>query len=118
MVLIFGCRHPDRDLLYKEELKQLQSSLPALEIVHAFSRLGDQKVYVQDRVAERQDELVSMLLEEDAAFYICGSATMAREVGKKVSEGVKEARMYDEDGFNTWRKERKRAKRWQEDVWG
>lgn len=119
MILIFGCRHPDQDLLYKGELEQLQSTLPALDIVHAFSRLGaDKKVYVQDRVAERQDELVSLLLEEDAAFYICGSAAMAREVGSRIGEGVKTARMFDEDGFNKWRRERKRAKRWQEDVWG
>lgn len=119
MILIFGCRDPDQDLLYKDEWRQLQPGLPALEIVYAFSRLGGQKkVYVQDRVAERQDELVSMLLEEDAALYICGSATMAREVGGRIGEGVKTSRMYDDDGFDKWRRERKRAKRWQEDVWG
>lgn len=119
MILIFGCRHPDQDLLYKEDLEQLQSSLPGLEIVYAFSRVeGQKKVYVQDRVAERQDDLVDMLLKEDAALYLCGSAAMAREVGKRLGEGVKEARSYDDDRLNNWRKERKRLKRWQEDVWG
>ncbi|KAK5058542.1 hypothetical protein LTR84_010805 [Exophiala bonariae] len=119
MVLIFGCRHPDQDLLYREELENIQSTLPMLEIVYAFSRLeGQNKVYVQDRVAERQDDLISMLLEDDAALYICGSATMAREVRSSLGEGVKRARLCDENGWNSWRKERRRAKRWQEDVWG
>lgn len=119
MVLIFGCRHPDQDLLYREELEQMQSTLPELEIVYAFSRLeGQSKVYVQDRVTERQNELVSMLLEDDAALYICGSAAMAREVRCSLGDGVKRARSYDESGWNNWRKDRKRAKRWQEDVWG
>lgn len=44
-LLIFGCRHPDVDLLYRYELEQLQSEplllLPGLEIVYAFSRLEE-----------------------------------------------------------------------------
>lgn len=129
-LLIFGCRHPDVDLLYRDELEQVQSEpllLPGLEIVYAFSRLeegaavsggGVKSRHVQDCVAERQDDLVDMLLEQDAALYICGSAAMAREVASRVGQGVKEARGFDDDGWNAWRKERKRAKRWQEDVWG
>lgn len=119
MILIFGCRHPDQDFLYKEELERLQSDLPGLEVVSAFSRLeGQKKVYVQDRVSERRNDLTSMLLGEDAALYICGSAAMAREVGNRVGEGIKAARAYDDDGLYKWRRERKRVKRWQEDVWG
>ncbi|KIW50639.1 hypothetical protein PV05_09429 [Exophiala xenobiotica] len=120
MILFFGCRHPDNDLLYKEELQQLQAALAdKLDIVYAFSRVeGAKKTYVQDRVDERTDSLVGLLLEEDAGLYICGSAVMAREVGNRVGEAVKKARDYDDDGLKKWREERKRAKRWQEDVWG
>ncbi|KAK7899728.1 hypothetical protein LTR67_003473 [Exophiala xenobiotica] len=121
-VLFFGCRHPDKDLLYKEELQQLQAALAdKLDIVYAFSRVegvGVKKTYVQDRVDERRDSLIDLLLEEDAALYICGSAVMAREVGNRVGDAVKKARDYDDDGLKRWREERKRAKRWQEDVWG
>ncbi|KAK5265710.1 hypothetical protein LTR99_008848 [Exophiala xenobiotica] len=122
MVLFFGCRHPEKDLLYKEELQQLQAALAdKLDIVYAFSRVGGEgakKKYVQDRVDERRDSLVGFLLEEDAALYICGSAVMAREVGNRVGDAVKNARGYDDDDLKKWREERKRAKRWQEDVWG
>lgn len=119
-MLFFGCRHPDKDLLYKEELGQMQTALgDKLDIVYAFSRVeGADKTYVQDRVDERRDDVVSLLLEEDAGLYICGSAAMAREVGRRVGEAVKQAKSYDDEGLKKWREERKRAKRWQEDVWG
>ncbi|KAI1617012.1 NADPH-ferrihemo protein reductase [Exophiala viscosa] len=119
-ILFFGCRHPNIDLLYKEELQQLQAALGnKLDIVYAFSRVdGAKKTYVQDRVEERQDDIVDLLLEEDAALYLCGSAAMAREVGSRVGEALKKAKLYDEEGLKKWREERKRAKRWQEDVWG
>ncbi|KAK4936413.1 hypothetical protein LTR10_022687 [Elasticomyces elasticus] len=120
IILFFGCRHPDNDLLYKEELEQLQGTLgDKLDIVYAFSRVdGAKKMYVQDRVEERQGEVVDLLLEEDAGLYICGSAAMAREVGGQIGEAVKKAKGYDDEGLKKWREERKRAKRWQEDVWG
>jgi NADPH-ferrihemoprotein reductase len=118
-ILIFGCRHPNQDLLYKDELEAFQSTIPRLEIVYAFSRLeSHKKIYVQDRVDERRDDLVGLLLEENAGLYLCGSAAMAREVGSRIGQGVSRARGYDEEGLNNWRKERKRVKKWQEDVWG
>ncbi|KIW39782.1 uncharacterized protein PV06_08367 [Exophiala oligosperma] len=119
-ILFFGCRHPDQDLLYKDELSQLQSSPHArLEIVHAFSRVeGQPKTYVQDRVEERCNELVKLLLEEGAALYICGSAAMAREVGNRIGDGIKRAKDCDEEGLKKWRGEQKRSRKWQEDVWG
>ena len=121
IILFFGCRHPDLDLLYKDELLELQNTTlkDHLEIVYAFSRVeGEKKVYVQDRVDERKDELVELLLQEDAGLYLCGSATMAREVGERVTEAVRVEKGMDEDALKRWREERKRAKRWQEDVWG
>ncbi|RYP91140.1 hypothetical protein DL770_002736 [Monosporascus sp. CRB-9-2] len=51
MLLIFGCRRPDEDYIYHEELEQAAQSLEGrLRIVSAFSRMdGTPKVYVQDR---------------------------------------------------------------------
>jgi len=46
----------------------------------AFSRDGDQKVYVQDRLIEKAVE-VYQWLEQGAHFYICGDMkNMARNV--------------------------------------
>jgi NADPH-ferrihemoprotein reductase len=58
-----------------------------LRIVTAFSRVNRaKKVYVQDRVQEMDEAL--RLLSEGAKFYICGHASIAREVGKRVGEAM------------------------------
>ncbi|KAH7132467.1 cytochrome P450 reductase 2 [Dendryphion nanum] len=104
MMLFFGCRSADSDFIYRDELAKLQESLgEKLEIVTAFSRDGDRKVYVQDRVEEYGAQVLG-LLEQGASLYVCGKASMAREVDRKVEE----ARA---------RGVRKRGK-WRADVWG
>lgn len=132
ILLFFGCRHPDLDLLYKDELGELQqnSALKGyLEIVYAFSRYQQEtnheaehqgqkkRTYVQDKIARRSTDVVSLLIHEDAALYICGSASMARDVGTQVAEALKRERGMDDAALRRWRDERKRVKRWQEDVW-
>ena len=118
MVLFFGCRHPDEDYLYKEELENMvQAFQGKLQIITAFSRQGPRKVYVQDRIEELTDE-VTNLLQSDASFYVCGSAAMAREVAKRVGEAMKTANGWDDARLKVWSERAKRTNRWQEDVWG
>ena len=57
-----------------------------LKIVNAFSRMqGQEKVYVQDRVDEQGAEVLQLLNEGRASFYICGRTSMSKEVGKRVA---------------------------------
>lgn len=56
------------------------------EIVLAFSREGNQKVYVQHRLKERAKE-INELLAQKAYFYVCGdAANMAREVNTVLAQ--------------------------------
>lgn len=84
----FGCRHPE-DFIYHAEIEEMERALDGrLRIVTAFSRINRaKKVYVQDRVQEMDAEALR-LLSEGAKFYICGHASMAREVRKRVGEAV------------------------------
>ncbi|KFZ02877.1 hypothetical protein V502_11426 [Pseudogymnoascus sp. VKM F-4520 (FW-2644)] len=82
-LLFFGCRSSD-DYLYQDELTEVQGSNKNVEIVTAFSRSSEKKCYVQDRVQERDEEVAKLLLEENAYFYICGSAAMARDVAVRL----------------------------------
>jgi len=119
--LFFGCRSPE-DLLYGDELRELQNSNKSMEFVTAFSRteksMRGGKMYVQDRLEERCEEVVRLLMEENAYFFICGSASMARDVADRLGECVRNILGWNEDKLRLWSEAMRKGKRWQEDVWG
>ena len=53
-MLFFGCRHPDQDYLYADELKAFAAD-GITELYTAFSRAEGPKTYVQNLVAAQQD---------------------------------------------------------------
>lgn len=119
MLLFFGCRNESEDYIYKDELAELQAVLSEeLRIITAFSRQSEKKVYVQNRVQEESEELVALLTEGNANLYICGSASMAREVGQRVNAVMKEKKAWSDEEVKAWAEMRKRSNKWQEDVWG
>ncbi|KAH6884161.1 hypothetical protein B0T10DRAFT_410442 [Thelonectria olida] len=118
MILFFGCQN-EVDNLYKEELGELIAGPLAgkLEVVTAFSRANKKKVYVQDMVQKRRQDIVRLLKDEDAAFYICGAATMAKGVSQVLTEATMEINGWPESRANDWMVGRKKDNRWFEDVW-
>ena len=79
-LLFFGCRHPEQDFIYAGELRDFAERGVA-RLYPCFSRVPDRaRVYVQDEVLGRTDE-VWTLLEAGAVVYVCGDATrMAPDV--------------------------------------
>jgi NADPH-ferrihemoprotein reductase len=116
-LLFFGCRSPE-DLLYNDELKELQESDKNVEIVTAFSRATQKKCYVQDRVEEKDEEVIRLLLEGNAYLYICGSAAMARDVAARLGACLMKRRGWSETELREWSEGMRKTHRWQEDVWG
>src|SRR5204863_208360 len=53
-MLFFGCRHPDQDFLYADELKALAAS-GITELFTAFSRADGPKTYVQHLLAAQKE---------------------------------------------------------------
>merc|ERR1712137_18136 len=89
--LFFGCRHPDRDYLYREELEQFVERGVLQLLVTAFSRATEDVVYVQHRLLEERARVASLLLEEGANVYICGDAKgMAKDVTATITQIVQE----------------------------
>lgn len=81
-LLVFGCRHPQHDQLYADELRGYDRA-GIVRLAGAYSRLPDEpRMYVQDRLAQLGDE-VDSLLAGGAVVYVCGASTM--------SEGVRDA---------------------------
>jgi cytochrome P450/NADPH-cytochrome P450 reductase len=69
-MLFFGCRHPEQDYLYADELKAFAAE-SITELHTAFSRAGTPKTYVQHLIAAQQERVWS-LIEQGAIIYVCG----------------------------------------------
>jgi len=83
VILFFGCRHPDKDYIYKEELETYHKEGSITQLIVAFSRAQENKVYVQHKISEKDtaDKIWNLLQNEGANFYVCGDARlMARDV--------------------------------------
>jgi cytochrome P450/NADPH-cytochrome P450 reductase len=115
-LLFFGCRHPDQDFLYADELKSFAAD--GITALHsAFSRGDGPKTYVQHLVAAQKDKVWS-LIEQGAITYVCGD-------GGKMEPDVKAALMAihrertggDETAAARWIDDMGMRNRYVLDVW-
>jgi cytochrome P450/NADPH-cytochrome P450 reductase len=81
-MLFFGCRHPEQDFIYADELRSFAAE-GITELHTAFSRAEGPKTYVQHLVAA-QGERIWSLLGQGAIVYVCGD-------GGKMEPDVKAA---------------------------
>jgi cytochrome P450/NADPH-cytochrome P450 reductase len=72
-MLFFGCRHPEQDYLYANELKGFATD-GITELHAAFSRGDGPKTYVQNLIAAEKDR-VWALIERGAIVYVCGDGS-------------------------------------------
>lgn len=82
-LLFFGCRDPEQDDLYADQLAEWEA-LGAADVRRAYSRAMDRSHgcrYVQDRLY-RDREDVWALWEKGAKIFVCGG----REVGRVVED--------------------------------
>jgi cytochrome P450/NADPH-cytochrome P450 reductase len=116
--LFFGCRRPDHDYLYRDELEgHLETG--ALSALHvAFSREeGRPKVYVQDRIREQARALWDAL-SGTGHVYICGDAKhMAPDVARAFVEVIRAEGGMTEAGAEARLEALKADGRYLQDVW-
>ena len=94
--LFFGEQHATSDFYYQDELQQFQKDGVLNELSLAFSRDQAQKIYVQDRMRERGEELWNWL-EEGAYFCVCGDASrMAKDVDQALRDIIQQYGKFDE----------------------
>lgn len=88
-LLFFGCRSPDQDDLYREELDAWERA-GAVSVRRAYSRdkaASEGCGYVQDRMWHDRRDVLD-LWRRDAKVYICGSrriANAARDMAVKIA---------------------------------
>jgi sulfite reductase alpha subunit-like flavoprotein len=115
--LYFGCRNYN-DFLYQEQIQTWQSKgvLSGLEV--AFSRLGEQKVYVQNLMQQKPQETWKLLNHPKCHYYVCGDAKMADDVFEVMMAIAKtEGKLSHIEAVEFFDK-MKRENRFFSDVWG
>jgi len=115
--LFFGHQRSDCDFFYSDELNALKTSGVLTRLSLAWSRDGDKKFYVQDRMRELGREIWTWLTE-GANVYICGDAKrMAKDVERVLVDIVAQFGARTTDEAVLFVGELKKKGRFQQDVY-
>nr|CAB3264070.1 methionine synthase reductase-like [Phallusia mammillata] len=118
--LFTGCRHQDKDFLYKDTLEDFKSNGALTHLKVAFSRdvTRPQPKYVQDSLKLCSHEMMKLILSSDAVFYICGDArNMAKNVRQCFIDMIAKCKNCSDEEANAGFKKVVSAKRYLEDIW-
>ncbi|QIZ72922.1 ferredoxin--NADP reductase [Oxynema aestuarii] len=110
--LFFGIPYT-ANILYKEELEQLQKEFPEnFRLTYAISREQKNaqggKMYIQDRIAENAEEIWQLLQKDNTHGYICGLKGM--EDG--IDAGMSAVTSKQGIDWSDYQKQLKKAHRW------
>ena len=133
LYLFFGCRDPNKDFLFKEEI--LNEFAPNLKLFNvSFSRFVYDKTngcdeliekyhvkdtkYVQDAIRFHSNEIVRLINEQNGYVYVCGDAkNMSKDVFNCFVECLtKELNLSSQDA-NSYLMDMIKAKRYKQDIW-
>jgi cytochrome P450 / NADPH-cytochrome P450 reductase len=117
-LLFFGCRSPESDLLYADELREYQRD-GLVRVENAFSREpGRPRRYVQDAMLDCADEVWD-LLHRDAVVLICGNAaTIAPGARAALKQIFRDRTSTSGADADAWLAGLRSADRLVEDIWG
>ena len=115
--LFFGHQRSSCDFFYSDELNAMKTAGLLTRLSLAWSRDGDKKFYVQDRMREVGRELWAWLAE-GAHVYICGDAKrMAKDVERALVDIVAQHGARSTDEAVSFVGELKKRGRFQQDVY-
>ena len=115
--LFYGHQRRDCDFFYEDELNGMKAAGVLTRLSLAWSRDGDQKFYVQDRMREVGRDLWSWLAD-GAHVYVCGDAKrMAKDVERALVEIVAQHGARSTDEAIAFVAELKKRGRYQQDVY-
>ncbi|WP_407165620.1 bifunctional cytochrome P450/NADPH--P450 reductase [Bradyrhizobium sp. ORS 111] len=115
-MLFFGCRHPEQDFIYADELKAFAAD-GVSELHTAFSRTDGPKTYVQHLIAAQKDRVWD-LIQQGAIVYVCGDGgKMEPDVKATLMSIYRERAGADADAASRWIEEMGANNRYVLDVW-
>jgi sulfite reductase (NADPH) flavoprotein alpha-component len=84
--LFFGERSASTDFLYRDELERMTADGHLTHLDTAFSRDQARKIYVQDLMMQKAQQVWAWL-EQGAFLYVCGEgARMAKDVDRTLHQ--------------------------------
>lgn len=87
VTLFFGCKKPHLDHLYKSEMEGwVEDSVIDLKV--AYSRIHENKVYVQHLIKENATEVANDILDNQATVFVCGATAMGSAVHAAIREAL------------------------------
>lgn len=115
--LFFGDRRYNSDFLYRDDWQKWLETKHLEKMELAFSRDQEDKVYVQHKLFDNQQEIYRWI-EDGAYFYLCGDMKrMARDVNKTLLEIIKTQGGISIEKATEYLRNMKREKRFQQDVY-
>jgi sulfite reductase (NADPH) flavoprotein alpha-component len=115
--LFFGHQRSDCDFFYADELNAMKTTGLLTRLSLAWSRDGDKKFYVQDRMREVGREVWTWLAD-GAHLYICGDAKhMAKDVERALVDIVAQFGARSTDEAVAFIADLKKKGRFQQDVY-
>uniref|UniRef100_A0A3P9JLR0 Methionine synthase reductase n=1 Tax=Oryzias latipes TaxID=8090 RepID=A0A3P9JLR0_ORYLA len=126
--LFFGCRHRNRDYLFREELEGFVASGTLSHLKVCFSRDGREAEeavasaanprYVQHNLLLYRQQVADILLRQSGCFYVCGDAkNMAKDVNETLMEIIKTELHVDQLEAMKKLAELREKKRYLQDIW-
>ncbi|MFL5085045.1 MAG: sulfite reductase subunit alpha [Xanthobacteraceae bacterium] len=115
--LFFGHQRSNYDFFYEDELAGMKAARVLTRLTLAWSRDGDQKIYVQDRMREVGRDLWAWIAE-GAHVYVCGDAKhMAKDVERALIDVVASYGVRSVNDAVAFVAELKKSGRYQQDVY-
>ncbi len=116
-LLIYGCRLPDSDFIYEDEIRQLESE-GIVTVITAYSRVDDgRRSRVQDAVHSNAERILE-LIAAGAITYVCGGAgTVAPALRDAFAQIYQRQHGVSAEDGAAWLEEQRTAYRYLEDVW-
>ena len=115
--LFFGHQRSNYDFFYEDELAGMKAARVLNRLTLAWSRDGEQKIYVQDRMREVGRDLWAWLAE-GAHVYVCGDAKhMARDVERALIDVVATFGVRSTNEAVAFVADLKKSGRYQQDVY-
>lgn len=117
--MFFGCRHPEQDFIYKEELEAYVEDGTLTKLYTTFSRSNHIVRYVQHSLLQHAQLLHELVVERGAYVYVCGSAgSMAKDVKRTWERITVQMSGMSEPEAEETIKHLVEEGKYNEDVWG